>query len=355
MSNPKVRVALLLGGDCSEREISWKTGMSMHGALSPERYDVTVYDVTSRHTTPPDDTNDELHVETSRLSAEEIAALTSWWSGLNAAGKSSRISWQELIAVLNANSIDVVLPALHGGWGEDGTLQSLLEVAGIRYTGSPTRSSVLAMDKRLCKAIARDLGIPTAQGWLIDSEAAGQLVPRNQKSVIKPNSGGSSVGITILPETAGEEQWQRAITEALADGGSAIAEEFIEGGELTAAVIGSGDDARTLPLVEIVPQSEFFDFQSKYAAGGAQHVIPPHFSEDIQNLIADYALRIHRALGCRGVARSDWIITKAGIPYFLEINTLPGMTRTSLVPDAARAADISFEKLLGILIEEALK
>ena len=161
--------------------------------------------------------------------------------------------------------------------------------------------------------------------------------------------------MAIVEDTSDETQWRTALQNALADGGTVLVEEFISGVEVTAAVVGSGESARSLPLVEIVPQSAWYDFQSKYAAGGSQHLMPPRLDQEIQARIAADALRFYRALGCRGVARSDWIVTAQGVPYFLEINTLPGMTRTSLVPDAARAAGLSFESLLEEIIADALK
>jgi len=338
-----INIALLLGGDSSEREISWKTALSMHGALSPEKYCIAVWDVTSRVLA-----REEIGVDESRLAPDEIAALQTWWRELGENAR--RTNWRDLSTALIENQIEVSLPALHGGWGEDGTLQTLLKVAGIRYVGSPPRASVVAMDKNLGKAVARDLGIAVARGEVLtDPKSTPDF---RGKVVVKPNDGGSSVGVAIVDSR--DENAFRAALENTLKSGAALVEEFVSGVEVTAAIVGSGENARGLPLVEIVPQSAWYDFQSKYAAGGSQHLIPPRLSEEIQARIADQAMKFYRALDCRGVARSDWIVTPEGVPYFLEINTLPGMTRTSLVPDAARAGGISFESLLEQLSEDAL-
>ncbi|HEX8832965.1 MAG TPA: ATP-grasp domain-containing protein, partial [Abditibacteriaceae bacterium] len=181
--------------------------------------------------------------------------------------------------------------------------------------------------------------------------------PFDGPCVVKPNSGGSSVGVTLLSGDYDAAQWKSALQNALADGSGALVEEMIVGTEVTASVLGVGNDARALPIVEVVPQigDGFFDFQAKYSAGGAQHLIPPRLAEDVQEQIRDYVLRAFGALGCRGVARADFIISSEGTPYFLEINTLPGMTNTSLVPEAAAAAGISFNELVEMLVADALQ
>lgn len=325
-----------MGGDTSERPISFKTGRAVAAALPPGRFAVTAFDVALP--------------ATHEKSATECDVQP--------------LAWSRLTATLQEEGFSIVLPALHGGWGEDGTLQSLLEVAGLPYAGSPPGASVIAMDKLVCKAYMREIGVPVPRGTIVRDGAQWESVADTWKTpcVVKPNSGGSSVAVTILREGAGENaaQWkqllQRAVEEALADGSPALVEELIEGREVTAAVLGEGWDARVLPLIEIVPRSTagFYDFEAKYAAGGSDHLIPPRLPESVQERVRELALRAHRALGCRGVARSDFIVTADGTPYFLEINTVPGMTATSLVPDAARAAGSSFEQLVETLVMNAL-
>ena len=316
-------VALLLGGDSSERAISVKTGQAMRAALNELSFDVTTFDVAS-------------------IAPGESVPDTTF------------VAWSDLASSLCAGKFDVVLPALHGGWGEDGTLQALLEIAALPYVGTPPRGSMIAMDKQLCKLLMREEGLVAPRGVLIEDENASP--PFEGACVVKPNNGGSSVGVSILKNTSDREQWRAALHHALSDGGAALVEELIEGVEITAPVIGEGEQARALPLIEVVPQSAggFYDFEAKYATGGSQHLIPPRLGETVQKQISEHALKAHRVLGCRGVSRSDFIVTTDGTTYFLEINTLPGMTETSLVPDAARAAGIAFPQLVQMLIESAL-
>jgi len=339
-SKDKIRVALLIGGDSSERAVSFASGKAMAAALPLDRFAVTAFDVASEATRAL------AHTETNVLS---VACHP--------------LAWDQLATTLRVGDFDVALPALHGGWGEDGTLQSLLEVAGIPYVGSPQRASMIAMDKQVCKAVMRDLGLPVPAGRVIEAlEAAPegeQDGPVGAPCVVKPNAGGSSVAVTIIRDMAGgtSAALREAVNAALRDGSGALVEELIEGVEVTAAVLGEGNAARVLPLIEIVPQSAggFYDYEAKYTPGGSQHLTPPRLPAEVQGRIAEYALRAHRALGCRGVARSDYIVSADGTPYFLEINTLPGMTEMSLVPDAARAAGLSFAQLLETLILEALR
>lgn len=326
----KIKVAVLLGGDSTEREVSFKTGQAMAAALSPERFEVVLFDVAARLT----------HRKES-VFGNQLTDI-------------KPLAWADLLTTLRDGQFDVVLPALHSGWGEDGTLQATLELASIPYAGSPPRASVIAIDKHLCKAVLREVGIPSPRGVRLDEQIA--TPPFAGPCVVKPNAGGSSVGVTILRDAGDVAAWQAALNAALTGGGGALVEEMIEGAEVTAGVLGQGAEAWVLPLVEIVPQSDggFYDYEAKYAPGGSQHLIPPRLPQETQDRIGDYALRAHRALGCRGVSRSDFIVSDDGTPYFLEINTLPGMTETSLVPDAARAAGISFTALVETLVMAAL-
>lgn len=269
--------------------------------------------------------------------------------------KTRPLAWSDLATMLRDGArFDVVLPALHGGWGEDGTLQALLEIAGLPYVGTPSHGSMIAMDKHLCKLLLSESGLKMPRGALVRDEKATPIF--DGACVVKPNNGGSSVGVTLLDDAQNSEKWRAALRSALSDGGAALAEETICGVEVSAPVMGAGENARALPIIEIVPQSDggFYDFQAKYATGGSQHLIPPRLSQSVQDEIGRCALAAHRTLGCRGVSRSDFIVTSDGTPYFLEINTLPGMTATSLVPDSARAAGIEFPQLLQTLLEEAL-
>lgn len=339
----QINVALLCGGDSSEREISLKSARALHGALQPDNFSVRVYDVSARGRDAA-----VLGLDEGRLDAREASELRAWWCDSGGQG----VSWSELAARLHAEQAHVALSCMHGGWGEDGTVQTLLEVAGLRFVGSPGRASVIAMDKRLCKLLARDCGLNVARGTLITADDA--TPPFEGPCVVKPNGGGSSVGVSILRDYD-EAAFRAALKGARADGSDALVEEFIEGVEVTAAVLLDSNGARPLPVVEVVPHAEFYDFKAKYAAGGSTHICPARLSPEATARVQRDAVAIFQALGCRGVARADFLVTAEGKPYFLEINTLPGMTQTSLVPDAARAAGISFENLVQQLVVDALQ
>lgn len=337
----QIRVAVLLGGDSSEREVSFRSGVAMAQALPKERYNVTMFDVASAQTRHIGDTT-------------RAASL-----GDKPRHACLPVEWNQLATTLYTMPFDVVLPAMHGGWGEDGTLQSTLDVAGIPYAGSGSHACAIAINKQVCKSFLNNLGIPVPRGVLVTaaSELENDALAWIYQApiVIKPNEGGSSVAVAILKEP-NRENVLAGVEAALADGSSALIEEFIEGTEITTATLGEGENTQALPIIEIVPQdsSAFYDFEAKYAPGGSQHLIPPRLPEEVNAKIAQYAVQAHRALGCRGVARSDYIVTANGDIYFLELNTIPGMTETSLVPDAARAAGMGFEKLVETLVEQAL-
>jgi D-alanine-D-alanine ligase len=333
MFQSKINVAVLLGGDSSERSVSLSSGRAVAEALDPARFRVTCFDV-----------ND----------SGSIASL----ARPSALGQRPHmplfpLAWKDLIVSLHTNGFDLIFPVLHGGRGEDGTLQHLLEVAEIPFVGSSARACSVAMDKPLAKAFLGTLGFPSPRGWFAASlkELTSQDVAF--PCVVKPSGGGSSVGVSILHSSDGLED---AVSRSLADGSGALIEEFIPGVEVTCAVVGEGESARALPSIEIVPRlgEGFYDFEAKYARGGSDHLIPPRISDGLQVEVAGMALKAHRALGCRGVTRSDFLVSDERGAIFLELNTSPGMTETSLVPDAARAMGMSFGELVERLAMEAL-
>ncbi len=331
--NAKISVAVLLGGDSSERSVSLSSGRAVAEALDPARFAVTCFDV-----------NDNTSIESVALPSP---------LGERPSCPLFPLAWKDLIVALDANGFDVVFPVLHGGRGEDGTLQRLLEVAGLKYVGSPARACTIAIDKPLAKSYLSTFGLPSPRGFFVSSlEELGQHdIPF--PCVVKPAGGGSSVGVTILQSSEG---LQEAVGKSLADGSGALIEEFIPGIEVTCTVMGEGDNARALPAIEIVPKlgDGFYDFEAKYAKGGSDHLIPPRISDGLQVEVAGMALRAHQLLGCRGVTRSDFLVSDERGAIYLETNTSPGMTATSLVPDAARAIGFDFPKLVAKLVEDAL-
>jgi D-alanine-D-alanine ligase len=249
---------------------------------------------------------------------------------------------------------DVVFNALHGVPGEDGTVQGMMDLMGIPYTHSGLQTSVIAIDKELTKHALVPHGIPMPGGRIVRCEELYEADPLTRPYVLKPVNEGSSVGVAIVTAESNygtpirrdaEGPWQRF--ESL------LAEPYIRGRELTAAVLGE----RALMVTELVPKSGFYDFDAKYTEGMTEHVCPAQIPPDIEKLCLDYALKAHRLLGCRGTSRSDfrWDDEQGEEGLFLlETNTQPGMTPLSLVPEQARHCGIDYPELVEIIIEDAL-
>lgn len=264
----------------------------------------------------------------------------------------SRIDVQRDIATVLQNlKPDVALNVLHGRPGEDGTLQGVLEVIGIPYTHSGVLASSLAMQKDLAKIMLKAAGVPVPEGMVVSRfEAAKQhVLPRPY--VIKPIAEGSSVGVFIVTDKH-EHPPQELFREDWTFGETVLCEQYIPGKELTCAVMGE----TALGVIEIVPKVRFYDYEAKYAPGGSEHVLPAKIPPDVYEDLRRLTLAAHRALGCRGVTRADfrWDETagKQGLAC-LEVNTQPGMTETSLVPELAAHAGIGFEELVRWMIEDA--
>jgi D-alanine-D-alanine ligase len=298
------RVTVLMGGWSAEREVSLSSGRESAAALTARGYDVRVIDVT-----------------------RDLGAL---------------------MAAL-APRPDVVFNALHGRGGEDGTIQGVLEFLQIPYTHSGVLASAIAMDKPMAKAVFARAGLPLAEGVVVPRESLGIADPLPAPFVVKPTNEGSSVGVRIVRPNDNswpEEARGWAFSEALV-------ERFIPGREITVAVLGD----RALGVCEIRPRGSFYDYTAKYAEGGSVHLVPAPIHPKAYEQALAIGLGAHRALGCRGVSRSDLRYDDtAGEPgklYLLEINTQPGMTPTSLVPDVARHAGIDFGELVHWMVENA--
>jgi D-alanine-D-alanine ligase len=246
---------------------------------------------------------------------------------------------------------DAVFNALHGQWGEDGCIQGLLEILNIPYTHSGVLASALAMNKQCAKAVFEDFKIPSPRGVIVPRrEAAGGHVMK-PPYVIKPNAQGSSVGVFIVRE--GDNRPPSELTsEKWSLGEDVLVESFIPGRELTVTVMGE----RALCVTEITTQLAFYDYEAKYAAGGSHHILPADLPGPVTERCLDLALRAHKALGCRGVSRADFRYDEnnAGEKlYCLEVNTQPGLTPTSLVPEQANHLGVSFVELCVWLMEDA--
>jgi len=306
----KLRVALLSGGRSAEREVSLNSAKQVYQALDKEKYDIRRYD-------PRDDL-------------------------------------PKLVA--DARAIDVALIILHGRLGEDGTIQGMLELLDIPYHGSGVLGSALAMNKIHSKRLYRDAGLPVARCVVLEGDEPDPVALVDEALgfpvVVKPEQEGSTIGISIV----GKPQELRPALE-LARGYDRVVlvEEFLRGVEITGAVLGNRNP-QALPLVEIVPgeQYGFFTYEAKYTPGATREICPARLSEALTRKAQDYAVRAHKALKCRGYSRTDMIAGDDEV-YILETNTIPGMTATSLFPQAAAAAGISFSQLLDRLIELALE
>jgi D-alanine-D-alanine ligase len=254
--------------------------------------------------------------------------------------------------VADADRIDAALIILHGPYGEDGTVQGLLELLDIPYQGSGVLGSALAMNKLVSKQLYEKWGIPVPPYVVIrrgDAVTADWLLRRlDLPIVIKPVRGGSSIGMSIVRSA---ERLEQALAGAFAQDDAVLAESFIQGIEITGAVLGNAS-LEALPLVEIVPDAayEFFDYEAKYKAGATQEICPARIGDALSEKAQSYAKMAHQALQCKGYSRTDMIVRGDAV-FVLETNTIPGMTPTSLFPQAAQAAGISFGRLLDRLIE----
>jgi D-alanine-D-alanine ligase len=296
-------VAVLMGGWSAERDVSLRSGKACADALTRIGYRVTPIDVN-----------------------------------------------RDIATVLTAAKPDVALNVLHGRPGEDGTLQGVLEILGIPYTHSGVLASALAMQKDFAKGAFRAAGVPVAEDRVLSRFEVAKSHVMARPYVVKPIAEGSSVGVFIVreehphpPQELYRDDWQF--------GEKVMVERYIPGKELTCAVLGD----RALDVIEIVPMTKFYDYEAKYAAGGSKHVLPAEILPNVYQEVRRLALAAHGALGCRGVSRADFRYDDRGTGELvcLEVNTQPGMTETSLVPELAAYAGITFDELVRWMVEDA--
>lgn len=264
----------------------------------------------------------------------------------------------DFVVRLAQGGYDVAFVAMHGHYGEDGCIQGLLEILHMPYTFSGVLASALGTEKEVAKSVYKAAGIPVPDGvdvapdTRLTDEQADELVGRLGLPIfVKPAANGSSFGVTRVTEASGLND---AIEKAGAQGDRVLLETCIEGTEITVPVIGN-DDPQALPIVEIVFNSPFYDINAKYEPSSMHHVIPARIPEEAYRKAQEYAIAAHKALGCRGTSRSDFIVKEDGTPVILEINTIPGMTERSLIPDSARHAGIEFPELCKRFVEWALE
>jgi len=243
---------------------------------------------------------------------------------------------------------DFIFIALHGGKGENGIIQGLLDSIKIPYNGAGVLASAVGMEKSLTKQIARCIGIDTPHWQLFKNVEDGVVhIPNKFPLVVKPSADGSTIGLTIVNNA---EKYPNAIELASKYDGYIMCEDYIKGRELTVTIIGN----KTFPIVEIVPTHGIYDYECKYEKGMCEYFCPAKISDELTKKIQDDALNIFNAIQCKGYARADFILDENNVPWFLEINTLPGMTETSLVPKSLKAAGLPFNELVQMIINEAV-
>ncbi|MBI5420219.1 MAG: D-alanine--D-alanine ligase [Deltaproteobacteria bacterium] len=296
-------VGVFLGGESSEREVSLRTGGAAVSALRRMGYDVREIDI--------------------------------------------RGDW---LAAIREAKVDVAFIALHGRFGEDGCIQGALELARVPYTGSGVAASALSMSKALAKRVAAAAGVPVAPDVLIEGDAPAAPAPPGFgfPLVVKPDREGSTVGVSIVRAPEG---WEAAIEEARKFDSRILVEAYVPGREITVGIL----NGRVLPAIEIVPKSGsgFYDYRSKYTAGQTEYVIPVPMDRDILMRAAEFTKRGALALQLRGAARLDYRVDPAGNLFFLEANTIPGMTETSLLPKAAKFDGMTFDDLVEEILDDA--
>ena len=294
------QIAVLMGGQSSEREVSLKSGEAVFLSLRRQGYRVTKIDVDGN-----------------------------------------------LPQVLRRRKIQLAFLALHGPGGEDGKVQGLLEVMGIPYTGSGVRASAVGMDKAMSKVVLHPLGMPLAPGVVLQRNKKAPPVARfGWPVVVKPNDQGSTVGVSIVHRPS---EWKRALTMAFRQSAQVLVEGYVAGREMAAAVL----DGHALPLVEVVAPGGFYDYAAKYQKSDTRYVCPAPVTNKQTKEMQALAELAFMGLGCRGAVRVDFRLTARGRPVFLEINTIPGMTERSLLPMAAAKAGIDYDGLTTRILKSA--
>ena len=331
-----MKITVLYGGHSAEREVSLRSGRGVAAALESRGHSVTLLD--------PAEPRAQLGTAAAALPAP-------------APGPDREEKGLEPGRIVSAPAIrdtEVVFIALHGGEGENGTLQALLDLAGVAYTGSGMLSSGMAMDKRISKILFESAGIATPAWVCLGPEEPARLEESELRRlggfplVVKPNDGGSTIGLSVIQELS---ELPAAVELSRRFGRDTLVEAFIPGRELSVTVIGS----QVFPVIEIRPQHGIYDYECKYTKGMSNYLCPAPLDAGVTARLQELSLRAYRVLGCEGAARIDFRLPPAGEPSCLEANTVPGMTETSLVPMAAAAAGIGFPELVERLCREALE
>jgi D-alanine-D-alanine ligase len=348
MKERKFDILVLAGGESAEREVSLSSAGAVAESLLKSGHRIRVID-----------TFDGKFL--TDQSGRFIADSDSPAHPENALPMQARRMYDPILAGelarVKQGGVDLVFNALHGGAGENGIMQALLDLIGIPYTGSPTAASAVAMNKDISKRIMKSLDIPTAEWMRFDRPEEKSMTriseeiknrPIRLPLIVKPCDGGSTVGLTLV-ETG--DRLSQGVEAAFAVSDSIIIERYLKGREITIAVL----DGQALPPVEIRPSHKLYDYTCKYTSGKSQYVCPAEIDDHIVRDLSDDAVLFYKTIGCRGYARVDFIVASDGEYICLELNTLPGMTELSLFPMAARAAGLEFDRLLEKLCHLALE
>lgn len=338
-----MKIAVLMGGTSPERDVSLVSGAAVVKGLRQAGHDVLSIDTARGYQALRGD--DIKHLPGIKAQPPSIEEIRKYSGDLSI----------EAVKSADLKDVDVVFLILHGGTGEDGTIQALLDLVGIPYTGSGVLASALAMNKLKAKMIFQAAGIPTPDYLVLESRrlpdltAIDSLIKSNfgYPAIVKPVCQGSSVGLSLVKSSA---ELQQAVEIGFQYDKQLLIEKFIPGREITVAILGD----QILPLAECVPESGFYDYEHKYTDGKTKYYCPADLPSDLAKQIGELGLKAFKALDCAGFARIDFRLTNENKAYCLEVNTLPGMTEHSLVPKAARAAGIEFPELVEKICRLAL-
>lgn len=328
-----MKIAVVFGGQSAERDVSIASGAQVFRALREAGHQVIAVD-TARGVLGP-------HEEQNLLTAQVAAAPPA---------SNELVSIQSnMQALTKLNDVEVLFLALHGGVGEDGTLQAMLDMTGIPYTGSQHMGSAYAMDKDVSKQIVRMADIPTPNWLMAPCDGPDVETRVGFPAVVKPNKQGSTIGLSVIRHRA---ELPAALEEAFRHDDEVMVEQFIPGRELTVGILAD----RALAVGEIIPQhSDIFDYQSKYQTGGAREIFPAELSNEQTATVQNLGLRAHKALKLKDYSRIDFRLDPEGNIWFLEANSLPGLTATSLLPQSAAAVGISFRELCETICRLAIE
>lgn len=336
-----MKIVVLAGGISTERDVSLSSGAKITNALRENGHEVAyvdsflgVKDKNSVFKTKEDNVIESYIIPDNPPSIEELKRQK----------KTKGLFGENVLEI--CQEADIVFIALHGEFGEDGRVQATLESLGIRYTGSGYRGSAIAMDKDFTKRIINDGGVITAKWVRVTDNMSSQDIMEELDfpMVVKPSNGGSSVGVSIVNN---EEELSRALTSARGYDKKVLVEEYVKGREFSVGIL----DGKALPPIEIIPKEGFYDYKNKYQAELTEEICPAKLSEEETRVIQEAALKSHQLLMLRGYSRVDFIRKAEGEFVFLEVNTLPGMTPTSLLPQEAKAAGIEYNDLCNRIVK----